>query len=137
MALMLSGCSTPIKNYLEMTPRPDYANMYLVGNFTWWEVDNKYQLVNEFGYRYVADAQLIADGQPYEFKFIDKGWSAGTNCGYAFENKDKTLYEGQWVNANCFSGFENFQFTPEKSGKFRFVIDFQDSEYPRVTVNRL
>ncbi len=136
LAVLLSGCASQIEEYFEPEVRPDYQQMYLIGNFTWWEINPKYQLNHLRDYVYTAEVDLIADGQPYEFKFIDEQWNAGSNCGYATE-KDKEVKLNQPVTANCYAGFENFQFTPQKSGSFRFRIDFDDKDFPQVSIIKI
>ena len=83
---------------------------------------------------YSTNIELIADGQPYDFKFADSNWTPGMNCGYASKS-DQIIVIGNTVRSNCETTDENFRFTPKVSGHFMFTIDFSGFGAPKVTVN--
>lgn len=109
--------------------------MYLIGNFTWWEADENYRLTEQGKDIYMADVELIADGQPYDFKFADKHWTPGYSCGNTLKNQGSPLSIGRVMLAECFEPKGNFQFTPAETGIYRFVIDFSDAGSPKVSVS--
>ncbi|WAJ70462.1 hypothetical protein [Catenovulum adriaticum] len=131
-SLILSGCAvTPIqKNPLD-TDRSDF--LYLRGNFTWWDTEEHAKVERVEGQLYKATVDLIADGQPYEFKFADVNWSLGANCGY-YEASDQLVTTDNSVTANCSAKFEPFKFVPEQTGEYDFFIDFADEDEPQVWV---
>ena len=92
IAATLSGCSST-KTFVDGldNDKPSYDELYLRGSFTWWEADEAYKVVkfDESIYRVVVE--LVADGQPYDFKFADKAWSEGLSCGYKDKVSDEYL----------------------------------------------
>jgi hypothetical protein len=121
VSTVLSGCAT---NVIESFKAPiDYDRLYLRGVFSWWEADEKYRLVHNEERRYSTTISLIADGQPYDFRFADTNWTPGMNCGYASVS-DQIVEVGKSVKSNCHSIDENFRFTPTETGIFEFSIDF-------------
>jgi|TARA_B110000503_G_C7115104_1_gene399996 hypothetical protein len=134
IASFLSGCATNvIDNFIK---EQDYDGLYLRGVFSWWEANEKYKLVELSDQVYSTTIELIADGQPYDFKFADSSWSPGMNCGYASE-ADKMIVVGTAVRANCESTDENFRFTPLETGSFTFSINFSGYGAPKVSITAL
>ena len=134
IASLLSGCATNvIDNFIK---EQDYDELYLRGVFSWWEADEKYKLVELSEQVYSTTIELIADGQPYDFKFADTNWSPGMNCGYASE-ADKMIIVGTAVRANCESTDENFRFTPKETGSFKFTINFSGFGAPKVSISAI
>ena len=134
IASLLSGCATNvIDNFIK---EQDYDELYLRGVFSWWEADEKYKLVELSEQVYSTTIELIADGQPYDFKFADTNWSPGMNCGYASE-ADKMIIVGTAVRANCESTDENFRFTPKETGSFKFTINFSGFGAPKVSITTI
>tara|TARA_B110000902_G_C14210757_1_gene551274 strand:+ start:850 stop:1293 length:444 start_codon:yes stop_codon:yes gene_type:complete len=134
IASLLSGCATNvIDNFIK---EQDYDELYLRGVFSWWEADEKYKLVELSEQVYSTTIELIADGQPYDFKFADTNWSPGMNCGYASE-ADKMIVVGTAVRANCESTDENFRFTPKETGSFKFTINFSGFGAPKVSISAI
>ncbi len=114
----------------------DYSQMlYLRGQFAWWDALEEYKVKSVGDQVYKSTVELTADGQPYELKFGDAGWSSGTNCGYLSQEEDQVLEFGKKSKANCSSVFENFKFTPPETGKYDFFIDF-GGEVPTVSVEK-
>ena len=131
LASLLSGCATNIiENFTEVQ---NYQDLYLRGVFSWWEADEKYRLLELSDQVFATSIELIADGQPYDFKFADSKWTPGMNCGYANES-DKIIVVGDSVKSNCESTDENFRFTPSETGTFRFIIDFSGFGSPKVSI---
>ena len=128
---LLSGCATNvIDNFIK---EKHYDGLYLRGVFSWWEADEKYKLVELSDRVYSTSIELIADGQPYDFKFADANWTPGMNCGYASES-DRMIVVGDTVKSNCDTTDENFRFTPTETGTFKFIIDFSGFGAPKVSI---
>jgi hypothetical protein len=133
--LGLSGCATRIME--PFTESTSYDELYLRGVFTWWEADPKYKLLNVAKERYATSIKLIADGQPYDFKFADADWTPGLNCGYLEEAQDRVLSLNSPVKSSCETSDENFTFTPSETGVYEFSIDFSEPSLPIVAVRKL
>lgn len=131
---LLSGCATNVISSL--SKEQSYDGLYLRGVFSWWEADEKYKLVEQSELVYSTSIELIADGQPYDFKFADSQWTPGMNCGYANES-DRIIVVGETVRSNCETTDENFQFTPTETGVFQFTIDFSGFGSPKVSIDNL
>ncbi|MGK0476650.1 MAG: hypothetical protein ACJAYV_002325 [Oleispira sp.] len=129
---LLSGCATSVID--NFTKEQNYDGLYLRGVFSWWEADEKYKLITTADDVYSTSIELIADGQPYDFKFADSNWTPGMNCGYASQS-DKVIVVGKSVKSNCETTDENFRFTPSQTGIFQFTIDFSRFGAPRVSIN--
>ncbi|MGJ8682712.1 hypothetical protein [Paraglaciecola sp.] len=128
----LSGCATTaIETFIQ---EKNYDGLYLRGVFSWWEADEKYKLIEVSKQKYSTTIELIADGQPYDFKFADANWTPGYNCGFQ-DNEDQVIKVGKQVNADCETDDENFRFTPTETGTYEFVIDFSGFGSPSVVVN--
>lgn len=134
IASLLSGCATNVID--SFTTEQNYDGLYLRGVFSWWEADEKYKLIATSDEVYSTSIELIADGQPYDFKFADTDWTPGMNCGYASES-DKVIVVGKSVRANCETTDENFRFTPSETGMFQFTIDFSGFGAPKVSIKRI
>ena len=128
---LLCSCATNvIDSFIE---EKNYDGLYLRGVFSWWEADEKYKLIESSNNVYSTTIELIADGQPYDFKFADTNWTPGLNCGYANET-DKIIVVGSTARANCETTDENFRFTPLETGTFEFVIDFSGYGEPKASI---
>jgi len=134
LASLLSGCATNVID--SFIKEQNYDGLYLRGVFSWWEADEKYKLVQLSDQVFSTTIELIADGQPYDFKFADSNWSPNMNCGYASES-DKMIVVGTTVRANCESTDENFRFTPKETGSFRFTINFTGFGAPKVSITTI
>ncbi|MBU3003469.1 hypothetical protein [Paraglaciecola arctica] len=134
LANLLSGCATNVIDTFN-TER-NYDGLYLRGVFSWWEADEKYKLVEVSDQVYSTSIELIADGQPYDFKFADSSWTPGMNCGFANES-DRIIEVGELVSSNCDTTDENFQFTPMETGLFEFTIDFSGFGAPKVSISNI
>jgi hypothetical protein len=133
--LGLSGCATRIME--PFSESKSYDELYLRGVFTWWEADPKYKLLKVANERYATTIKLIADGQPYDFKFADADWTPSLNCGYLLAERDRVLSLGMSVKSSCEANDKNFRFTPSETGVYEFSIDFTDQSVPLATVKRV
>lgn len=136
----LSGCST---TFIEQVSEPkDYSQLYVRGVFTWWEADENYRLKLDSEGNYVASAKLIADGQPYDFKFADANWSPGLNCGSSLGSQSVEIDLTQSLQAECNNPQQaqvdqgSFKFTPKETGTYLFKINFEGN-YPVVSVDKV
>ena len=134
LASLLSGCATNVID--SFIKEKSYDGLYLRGVFSWWEADEKYKLIELSDNVYSTTIELIADGQPYDFKFADSNWTPGLNCGYASES-DKVIVIGDSVNSNCEAADDNFRFTPTETGTFKFLIDFSGFGEPKVSIQHI
>lgn len=126
----LSGCSTIS---VEQRKTQDYSKLYLRGVFTWWEANPSYKVKEGSDEVYSASVKLIADGQPYDFKFADENWTPGLACG-PLSNRDINLKAGAKALVDCQNPKENFKFTPNKTGLYRFIFDARNQSQPIVYV---
>jgi hypothetical protein len=132
---IVSGCAS---NILEpfISSSKAYDELYLRGVFTWWEADPKYKLQKVQKNRYATTIKLIADGQPYDFKFSDADWTPGLNCGYLDQDNDQLVTLDQSVSSGCDTTDQNFKFIPSETGVYEFSIDFSDPAIPTVVINK-
>ena len=131
---LLASCSiTPYPEQVKVDDRSEY--LYLRGNFTWWDIEQHAKVERVEGQVYKAKVELIADGQPYEFKFADENWSLGANCGY-YNKADQQVVIGKKSSANCNAKFEPFKFTPSVTADYNFYIDFSELELPKVWIEQ-
>lgn len=132
---LLAGCASyTVEPYKDVRELPQ---MYLRGVFTWWEADPKYQLKLKQGSVYATSIELIADGQPYDFKFADSNWTPGSSCGYKSKYRDQRISLNEVALADCERADENFKFVPKETGLYEFSIDFSDMERPLVKISKL
>lgn len=135
--IVLSGCGSTlnIREYLPLPVESDtrnYASMYLRGVFNWWEADPKHQL-QRLDSTFVVDIELIADGQPYDFKVADAVYSNEHNCGSLTSIGELTTQEA--FNLHCGESIYNLQFTPSETAIYRFTIT--PGVAPSITVSKL
>ncbi len=131
---LLSSCATNVID--SFIKEKSYDGLYLRGVFSWWEADEKYKLIELSDNIYSTTIELIADGQPYDFKFADSNWTPGLNCGYA-SHSDKIIVVGDSVNSSCEAADNNFRFTPTETGTFQFLIDFNRFGVPKVSIQHI
>ncbi|NTS76150.1 hypothetical protein HR060_04645 [Catenovulum sp. SM1970] len=131
-AVLVSACSTTPQAPIEID-RSD--ELYLRGSFTWWDAEKDYLVKKVQDQVYRTTVDLVADGQPYEFRFADEAWSTGNNCGYLDKASDETIALDTPVTGNCLANYESFLFTPDESGKYDFYIDFTlDEVKPKIWI---
>lgn len=121
--ITLSGCSsTSVVDIPGITSGPElkFENMYLRGVFNWWEATAAYQLKqNKQGW--FVDVELIADGQPYDFRLSDGFWTPDQTCGARYRGQIVLIQTTMYMV--CGTESENLQFTPEKTGVYRFTFN--------------
>ena len=135
ISVFISGCASNVIQTFSSTP--DYSSLYLRGVFSWWEADEKYKLIEINDNVFATTIELIADSQPYDFKFADANWSPDLNCGYANQSADQIVVVNEVVKANCERTDENFKFTPQETGVYQFSIDFSGFGSPKVLIKKL
>ncbi|MBE1300375.1 MAG: hypothetical protein GJ680_10785 [Alteromonadaceae bacterium] len=120
----LTGCASSQKIADALLEEPiDFTNVFLRGSFSWWEADEKFRL-NEIGNgEYAVSVELVADGQPYDFKFADANYTPKYTCGFASQQME-VLNEGveAEVSCNTAASVDNFKFTPISSGTYQFKL---------------
>ena len=122
--ISLSGCATNV-NIREYFPAVstaasiNYEALYLRGIFNWWEAEPAYKVISGTDGFYV-DVKLIADGQPYDFRFADSNYTSELNCGA--DTPDRPLAQDEKLDLVCVSGSHNLQFIPEETGTYRFKL---------------
>jgi hypothetical protein len=134
--VVVAGCST---TYIEqLILEKDYQDMYVRGVFTWWEADENYRLkpLIEDTKVFAASAKLIADGQPYDFKFADENLTPGMSCGGADGENNVKLELKTPVQADCENPQGSFEYTPTETGTYQFVIDFTNEDMPQVYIQK-
>jgi hypothetical protein len=133
---MLSACAVPSSsNLFQSEPEKDYSQMYLRGVFNWWEAGEAFKFTQVSKELFIVDVELIADGQPYDFKVADKNWAPLFNCGLAEESTPMALSEA--VELYCFNDSLNLKFTPNETAIYRFELDVSNNQYPELRVSYL
>lgn len=119
--ISLGGCSSlPLEiSDISSPSSSPLSERYLRGVFNWWEANEAFRFVQGSNGWYV-DVELIADGQPYDFKLSDANWLPNNTCGA--DTFARTVITGSEVFLSCGAGVENLRFTPEKTAKYRFLI---------------
>ncbi|CAG8999396.1 MAG: hypothetical protein CENE_01370 [Candidatus Celerinatantimonas neptuna] len=130
--LLLAGCASHPSSSIHKS-QPIDRPIYLRGVFTWWDAEPQYQLHPVSGKHgvWMTQAQLMADGRPYEWKIGDKDWNCGTDFGYLLDDKPMILDKPR--KADSCAEFNSFKFTPEKDGVYQFFLDINGT-YPHVYI---
>lgn len=108
--------------------------MYLRGVFNWWEANEQFKLIPISENLLVVEIELIADGQPYDFKVADDTWAPAYNCGLAVSADALNLEDG--VELYCYTDSLNLQFIPSETAIYRFELDVSNQQYPELTIQR-
>lgn len=138
MVLLLSACSSMPSLPLISSSDSLQRDMYLRGVFSWWEADDTYKLIKGSDGQYRASFELVADGQPYDFKISDAQWSQGFHCGYIGSDQDSVVSLGREIQADCNAkDVKNFKFTPPQTGNYQFMVDFSNLQNPTLIVSKL
>jgi len=133
--LLIGACAVPTPNDVSQNNiEKNYEGMYLRGVFNWWEANEAFRFQRIDANTMSVDIELIADGQPYDFKLADNTWSPAFNCGLPSEKMPLVL-EGKQA-LYCFSDSLNLQFIPPETAIYRFEFDTSDSESPALTIRR-
>ena len=109
--------------------------MYLRGVFNWWEVSQAFKLLPSASDQYSVTIELIADGQPYDFKVADETWTMTLNCGSEFGSDALEL--GESTRLVCASDSLNLQFTPSETSLYRFLLDVSSNSAPKLTIEKV
>lgn len=134
---VLAGCaSSGSVDFFSQSEKKDYSNMYLRGVFNWWEVNESFKLIPTDTDQYSVTIELIADGQPYDFKVADNSWTMTLNCGKEFGEED-AMSLGDNVTLICAADSVNLQFTPSETGLFVFMLDVSDNDEPELSIERM
>ena len=112
-----SGFSIP--EVMKPSPQVNFKNLYLRGVFNWWESSPAYRFTKDTDGWFV-DVELIADGQPYDFRLSDENWTPSQSCGGKY--KGQPVMVESVVYLVCQQNSENLQFTPSTTGIYRFVV---------------
>lgn len=141
--ISLTACSSKggfnIPDLPSLSPTIEFENMYLRGVFNWWEADPSYKFTrkgvenNEAAWS--VDVELIADGQPYDFRLSDANWTPSQSCGGKYKGQPVML--GTSVYLACEQGSENLQFTPSSTGMYRFVVRHAGSKEVALKVTKI
>ena len=132
----LSACSTQsARKLISFEPDRNYQDMYLRGVFNWWEATEQFRLTRVGPYLYSINIELIADGQPYDFKVADASWTPEFNCGFEYAPEQVELDNS--VELICEQTSQNIQFVPSETGIFTFAFDISDNNEPELTVTRV
>ena len=132
----LTGCAVPNpSDIFSSTPEKDYSKVYLRGVFNWWEVTEpfKFEVISED--LLAVEVELIADGQPYDFKVADAAWSPSYNCGLAAAVDALPL--GDSIELYCYTDSLNLQFMPSETAMYRFNLDVSNQQYPKLTIQKI
>ncbi|MFC4698798.1 hypothetical protein ACFO4O_01305 [Glaciecola siphonariae] len=131
---LLGACSSSGNSQLfNSVPDKDYSDVYLRGVFNWWEATDAFKFRELDANTMVVELDLIADGQPYDFKVADSTWSPAFNCGLPASGPLMQL--NNEVELYCFNDSLNLQFIPAETGKYRFELDISNNQYPELTVS--
>jgi hypothetical protein len=132
-AVLLTGCAVPSSSELfSSEPEKDYSDVYLRGVFNWWEATEAFKFEPVDASTYSVEVELIADGQPYDFKVANSDWSPAYNCGLATQSTPLSL--NTEVELYCFSDSLNLQFIPSETAIYLFELDVSNSQYPQITI---
>lgn len=135
--LFLSGCASQIRlsdytPFAEDDPRK-YDTLYLRGVFNWWEASPDYRFAIVPDGNYVVAVELIADGQPYDFRVANSIYSDDHNCGGLTENSVLSLSNTFILHCNAASF--NLRYTPQESGKYLFTLIPGDK--PKLVISKI
>ncbi|MFM2475745.1 hypothetical protein [Celerinatantimonas sp. MCCC 1A17872] len=127
-AVLLAGCSSHPSMYSSGSKIQIDRPIYLRGVFTWWDADPQYQLQQVSGQKglWMTEAELIADGRPYEWKIGDKDWHCGTDFGY--KSDSSLLKEGQKRVVDACAEFNSIKFIPKTDGTYQFFLDLRGQD---------
>ena len=123
-SVFLTACSSTGSFSIPEKPQPyepniNFSQLYLRGVFNWWEANPAYQFTQNANAWYV-DVELIADGQPYDFRISDAQWTPSQSCGAKYKGQPVMLESTLYLT--CAQSSENLQFTPSTTGIYRFTI---------------
>ena len=117
----LSACSQTGRYPIYQVKQPEivFSDWYIRGVFNWWEAKAAYQL-KEGNNGWFVDVELIADDQPYDFKFSNATWTTDQTCGANYKGLVVAL--NQATSLTCGAASQNLRFTPPKTATYRFTV---------------
>ena len=114
------------------------ANLYVVGDFTGWKFDEKYQLVESksetgiYSLRESVEIPVSKDGNPQGFSISDKTWGAMTGSyGQNWtRTEDIKLLENQYiaVDETYATKTQNFNLEYSFDGTYNFYLNINTSQ---------
>lgn len=114
------------------------ANLYVVGDFTGWKFDEKYQLVESksetgiYSLRESVEIPVSKDGNPQGFSISDKTWGAMTGSyGQNWtRTEDIKLLENQYiaVDETYATRTQNFNLEYSFDGTYNFYLNINTSQ---------
>lgn len=114
------------------------ANLYVVGDFTGWKFDEKYQLVESksetgiYSLRESVEIPVSKDGKPQGFSISDKTWGAMTGSyGQNWtRTEDIKLLENQYiaVDETYATRTQNFNLEYSFDGTYNFYLNINTSQ---------
>lgn len=135
---LLSACSSrggvSIPQLPSSQPKIAVQDLYLRGVFNWWEATPAYRFKQD-GSSWHVNVELIADGQPYDFKLADSQWTPSQSCGGKY--KGQPVMVNTEVFLTCEQSSETLQFTPSNTGTYRFSITDIGSDEVAIKITRL
>jgi hypothetical protein len=124
--VVLSACSTQsARNLISFEADKNYKDMYLRGVFKLTRISPEF---------YTITIELIADGQPYDFKVANASWTPEFNCGFEYSPRRVELYDA--VELVCEQTSQNIQFVPADTGLFTFEFDISNNNEPELTITK-
>lgn len=122
LILSIASCSTNNNSGTQgASVSPVNMNtLYLRGVFNWWEALPAYQFSPLENGVWTVDVELIADGQPYDFRLSDEHWTPSQSCGGAIQSQPIML--GAQSILVCKQSSQNLQFTPAVTAVYRFEV---------------
>jgi hypothetical protein len=133
--IALNACSTQSARHLmSFEPDKNYQDMYLRGVFNWWEASEQFKFARVSPEFYTITIELIADGQPYDFKVATANWTPEFNCGFEYSPRRVELYDA--VELVCEQTSQNIQFVPANTGLFTFEFDISNNNAPELTITK-
>lgn len=135
-SVLITGCTSSSS----MSGRSDatqvnFSTLYLRGVFNWWEALPAYKFTPLDDNQWTVDVELIADGQPYDFRLSDENWTPSQSCGAIIKSQPVIL--GTQSVLTCKQSSQNLQFTPTVTGFYRFQISQPKSGEVLLTVSRI
>ncbi|GEA09650.1 hypothetical protein [Alteromonas sp. KUL49] len=135
-SVLITGCtsSSSLSGRSSATP-VNFSTLYLRGVFNWWEALPAYKFTPLDDSQWTVDVELIADGQPYDFRLSDENWTPSQSCGAVIKSQPVIL--GTQSVLTCKQSSQNLQFTPTVTGFYRFQISQPKSGEVLLTVSRI
>ena len=140
LVVAVSGCSSNFQLPVEVgggqssTIAQLDRTLYLRGDFTLWDAEPQYRLIQTQPGVSAAKANFPIPGKVYEFKIADNKWSEGYNCGYKSEGQ---LTLGVPLNADCNTVYNYFSFKPSRKGWYEIQFDYRNPQQPKVLLVKL